>query len=153
MTTADARADTLRRAARAKSEAATARAEAAVRKLARAKEPVNFRAVAEAAGVSVDFLYRHPELRGQIERLRASHRPRGRPRPDSEPGTDAPSGVVRTLTARLAETRRELAEVKAELAVAHGELLCLRRKLGLRPRQEAAVEDAGPRTVPDGGDP
>jgi hypothetical protein len=38
--------------------------------------------------------------------------------------------VVATLTARLTELRRELAETKAQLAAAHGELLALRRHPG-----------------------
>ena len=54
---------TLRRAAAAKRDAAVARAEAGIRKLTKAGEPVTFRAVAAAGGVSVDFLYRHPGLR------------------------------------------------------------------------------------------
>jgi len=38
--------------------------------------------------------------------------------------------VVATLTARLTELRRELAETKAQLAAAHGELLALRKHPG-----------------------
>jgi hypothetical protein len=59
---------TLRQAAAAKREAAAARAEAGIRKLAKTGQPVTFRAVAAAGGVSVDFLYRHPELRARIAR-------------------------------------------------------------------------------------
>ncbi len=129
MTSADARIDTLRQAARTKSEAATARAEAALRKLIRAKAPISFRAVATTAGVSTDFLYRHPELRSRIDGLRA-HKARALPRPaKTSDGDTSESSVVRTLTARLAETRQELANTKAELAAAHGELLLLRRQL------------------------
>ena len=65
---------TLRQAAAAKREAATARAETGIRKLTKTGQPVTFRAVAAASGVSVDFLYRHPELRARIERLRG-HQP------------------------------------------------------------------------------
>ena len=42
----------------------------------------------------------------------------------------AVSGVVATLTARLTELRRELAETKTQLAAAHGELLAVRRHPG-----------------------
>lgn len=129
MNSVDPRIDTLRQAARTKSEAATARAEAALRKLTRAKTPISFRAVATTAGVSTDFLYRHPELRSRIEGLRAQQG-RARPRPPTTIDEDASEpNVVRTLTARLAETRQELANTKAELAAAHGELLLLRRTL------------------------
>jgi hypothetical protein len=84
-------------------------------------------AVAAAGGVSVDFLYRHPGLRARIERL-CGHQPApaGGAAP-GEPGNPGASSVVATLTARLAELRRELAETRAQLAAAHGELLALRR--------------------------
>ena len=57
---------TLRQAAAAKREAATARAETGIRKLTKTGQPVTFRAVAAASGVSVDFLYRHRPRRGGI---------------------------------------------------------------------------------------
>lgn len=121
---------TLRQAAAAKREAAVARAETGMRKLAKAGQPVTFRGVAAAGGVSVDFLYRHAELRARIERLRG-HQPAPAGRvPASDPGDPGTSSVVATLTARLTELRRELAETKAQLAAAHGELLALRRHPG-----------------------
>ena len=120
---------TLRQAAAAKREAA-ARAETGIRKLTKAGQPVTFRAVAAAGGVSVDFLYRHPGLRARIERLRDRQpAPAGKALP-GEPGNPGGSSVVATLTARLTELRRELAETKAQLAAAHGELLALRRHPG-----------------------
>jgi Family of unknown function (DUF6262) len=118
---------TLRQAAAAKHQAATARAETGIRKLTKTGQPVTFRAVAAASGVSVDFLYRHPELRARIERLRG-HQPALAP--SAPPGNPGASSVVATLTARLTELRRELAETKAQLAAAHGELLALRRHPG-----------------------
>ncbi len=146
---------TLRQAAAAKREAAAARAEAGIRKLAKAGQPVTFRAVAAAGGVSVDFLYRHPELRARIERLRGRKPGPAGNTPPGEPGTPGASSVVATLTARLAELRRELAETKAQLAAAHGELLALRRHPGnaapgtdpaaCRPRRHP-VEDASSTT-------
>lgn len=121
---------TLRQAAAAKRDAAVARAEAGIRKLTKAGQPITFRAVAAAGGVSVDFLYRHPGLRARIERLR-SHKPAPAGHtPPGEPGNPAASSVVATLTARLTELRRELAETRAQLAAAHGELLALRRHPG-----------------------
>jgi len=48
-----------------------ARAEQALRQLDRTGQPVTFRSVAAAAGVSRAWLYRQPDLRVMIERLRA----------------------------------------------------------------------------------
>lgn len=121
---------TLRQAAAAKREAAIARAETGIRKLIKTGQPVTFRGVAATGGVSVDFLYRHPELRARIERLRGHQPAPGGSAPASGPGNPGASSVVATLTARLTESRRELAETKAQLAAAHGELLALRRQPG-----------------------
>ena len=126
---AERRAEVLRQAAQTKHAAATKRAEVALRKLIKSGAQINFRAVATAAGVSVDFLYRHPELRHRIEHLRA--RQNSAPTPaaaTAQPGPDE-RGVVVALTARLREARGEVAELKAQLATAHGELLALRRQL------------------------
>lgn len=125
---AERRAQVLREAAQAKRAAATKRAEAALRKLIKSGDEINFRAVAGAAGVSVDFLYRHPELRARIEHLRS--RQDRSPSPAAltpEPARDD-QAVVIALTARLREARGEVSELKAQLAAAHGELLQLRRR-------------------------
>ena len=124
---AERRAEALRQAAQAKHQAATKRAEAALRKLIKSGEEINFRAVATAAGVSVDFLYRHPQLRQRIEHLRATSTEGARGRHARARSDDR--GVVVALTARLREARGEVAELKAQLAAAHGELLALRRQL------------------------
>jgi hypothetical protein len=121
---------TLRQAAAAKRDAAIARAETGIRKLVKTGQPVTFRGVAAASGVSADFLYRHPELRARIERLRGHQPAPGASAPACEPGNPGASSVAATLTARLTELRRELAETKAQLAAARHPLpdqekLCL----------------------------
>lgn len=124
---AERRAEVLRQAAQAKRTAATKRAEGALRKLIKTGEEINFRAVATAAGVSVDFLYRHPDLRARIEHQRSRQQeapPLAKPEPSR-----ADRGVLVALTARLRESHGEVAELKAQLAAAHGELLALRRQL------------------------
>jgi hypothetical protein len=126
---AERRAEVLRAAAQAKRAAATKRAEVALRKLIKTGEEINFRTVSNAAGVSVDFLYRHPELRARIEHLRSrQQRAPSPPAATPEHGQDD-RGVIAALTARLREARGEIAELKAQLAAAHGELLALRRQL------------------------
>jgi len=126
---AERRAEVLRHAAAAKRTAATKRAEVALRELIKTGEQINFRAVATAAGVSVDFLYRHPELRARIEHLRARQQQApARTKPEPGPGR-ADQGVLAALSARLREARGEVTELKAQLAAAHGELLTLRRQL------------------------
>jgi hypothetical protein len=126
--------DNLRAAAQRKRKAATQRAETALDQLTASGEPITFRGLSRAAGVSIDFLYRSP-LRTRVEQLRANqqHTP---PAPrETDPGQPASqSNVVRALTAQLAELKRhhraEIARLETALAAAQGENLELRRRLG-----------------------
>jgi Family of unknown function (DUF6262) len=124
----------LRKAAAARTAAATTRAEAALDRMLRAGQPVTFRGLAAAASVSLDFLYRSPAIRQRVEQLRAQqactapadHSTRTRP---AQPGN-----VVAALTGELAQLKRrhreQIAELQRALQAAHGENLLLRRRLG-----------------------
>jgi Family of unknown function (DUF6262) len=130
-TAGERRADALRRAAQAKRQAAITRAEIAIRKLIKDRQEINFRAVARAAGVSLDFLYGNDDLRQRIEKLRAQQSRRPAPEPAPQAADD--NDIVHILTARLRQerdARRTAAgELEKQLAAAHGELLRLRRLL------------------------
>ena len=127
--------DNLRLAAARKSAAAQARAEQGLRELVRRGQPVTFRGLAQTAGVSLEFLYRHPELRRRVEQLRAQQQSRP-PAPPGRVDPDQPSSVIRTLTAQITELKRrhreEVQALKQALEAAHGENLELRRRLGHR---------------------
>ncbi|MFJ9711635.1 hypothetical protein [Streptomyces sp. NPDC101234] len=87
-----------------------------------------------AAGVSTDFIYRHPVLRPQVEAL---CRARSYSIPGDAahaPGAEAAaSTLVRRLIQQLAADRRkhreEVAQLRAALAAANGELHALRQHL------------------------
>jgi len=137
--------ENLRAAARRKHQAATERAETGLQALIASGDPVTFRGLAKTAGVSIDFLYRSP-LRARIEQLRATQRRTPPSRTELAPQVElAPSqgSVVRTLTAQLAELKRqhrdEVRRLDAALAAAQGENLELRRRLG-RSRSTEPVE-------------
>ena len=125
--------DNLRRAAAAKSAAAQARAENGLRQMRRRGDPITFRGLAQTAGVSLDFLYTTPEIRTQVEQLRARQQAKPPARAPA-PGPDQPSSVIRTLTIQLTELKRhhreEIDTLKQALEAAHGENLELRRRLG-----------------------
>lgn len=65
----------LLQAAQAKHADAIQRAQEAIRRLDRAGQPITFSSVAQAASVHRSWLYRQPELRAQIEHLRANQQP------------------------------------------------------------------------------
>ncbi len=132
--------DNLRQAAARKSAAAKTRADRGLREMIRAGQPITFRGLAQTAGVSLDFLYRTPEIRKRVEQLRAQQQTAPPERVDA----DHPSSVIRTLTAQLAELRRrhrdEVNTLRQALETAHGENLDLRRHLGdRRAHQDAAT--------------
>jgi len=136
--------DNLRRAAAAKSAAAAARADQGIRELVRRGEPVTFRGLAQTAGVSLDFLYRHPEIRQRIEQLRAQQRPTPQAGP-TRTDPDQPSSVIRTLTTQLTELkhrhREEVTTLRQALEAAHGENLQLRRRLPADPTTTSPAHD------------
>lgn len=141
--------DNLRKAATRKSAATQARAEQGLIQMLHEGQPITFRGLAQTAGVSLDFLYHHDDIRQRVEHLRAQQQTRSdRPVRISDP--DNPSSVVRTLTAQLAGLKRrhhdETQELKQALEAAHGENLQLRRRLtatasahdhGTGPRRES----------------
>ena len=94
------------------------RATEALRRLDSTGEPINFAAVAEAAGVSRAWLYRQPDLRTEIEGVRQPRRPTDHAhRPYAERAT--PESVhqqlaaLRTLEAQLRADNQRLREALA----------------------------------------
>jgi hypothetical protein len=128
-TAGERRAEALRQAARAKRQAAVTRAETAIRKLIKDQQEINFRSVARAGRVSLDFLYRNDGLRQRIEKLRSQQN--RRPSPDPAPQGADGSDIVHALTGRLRQERDSrraaVSQLEEQLAAAHGELLRLRR--------------------------
>jgi uncharacterized protein YdcH (DUF465 family) len=120
----DRRVIALGAAATRRSQAAHARAKTALRALDARGEPITFQAVAHAAGVSRQWLYTQPELRDEIEQLRAADSNlEDRPVPTLERASD--NSLRHRNRALLEENQRlraELVAVKDELAVALGEL-------------------------------
>ena len=88
-------------------EAAAARAEAALEALRRQAKPVNFAQIAKAAGVSRSWLYRQPEIREQIERMREAQ-------PRMQRGQSPQRATADSLRQQLHTYREELARLRAE---------------------------------------
>lgn len=134
--------DNLRAAAQRKRVEATGRTEDALANLVKGRQPITFRGVARAAGVSVDFLYNSP-LRARIQELRATA-PGASAAASAEHAAASDSQVLRALAAQLRELKRrhndELTQLQSALAAAHGENLQLRRALGPATARQAAAE-------------
>src|SRR6266540_725948 len=91
-------------AARRRSQATRERAIQALRRLAATGGPATFDSVARTAGVSRSWLYTQPDLRAEIERLRAAygHAPASLPIPARQRASDA--SLQRRLEAVNAES-------------------------------------------------
>jgi hypothetical protein len=91
-----------------------------IERLCREGRPVNFGAVARAAGVSRAWLYRQADLRDSIGRLRSTG-------PAPVPGAQRAS--ISSLRQRLETARAEVARLKAENVVLRDQLA---RQLGAK---------------------
>ncbi len=120
-------------AARRRTEDTRRRAVTAIRRMDAAGTPVNFDTVARHARVSRSWLYTQPDLRTQIERLRARRRPAAAPAavPDRQRATEA-SLLTRleAATDRIRELEADNRQLRDALAHALGE----HRAAGSRPR-------------------
>ena len=123
-------------AARRRAAATLRRAKAALRRLDTTGATITFETVAREAGVSRSWLYNQPDLRAEIERLRARHRvPSARAVPDRQRASDA--SLLRRLQAATERNRQLEAENRAlreALALALGE-----RRTAHLPRAVAKV--------------
>ncbi len=82
---------------------------------------ITFQSVARHAGVSRQWLYEQPDLRHEIDRLRAAARGRGTGIHRAERASEA--SLRQRLATLIAENRRlreEIQALKTELALAYG---------------------------------
>lgn len=112
----------LLQAAAARHHNAVVNATNAIRELDRAGQPITFQAVAAAAGVSRSWLYRDPQMRAEIEELRASTASSSAGPPSRERATrDSLRHQLATLHLDVAQLRRENKALRDQLARRLGE--------------------------------
>jgi len=105
----------LAQAAADRHHATLARARKAIDQLDRSGQPITFRAVAETAGVSQAWLYRHPDIRDLITRLRSA--------PSWSTTTPAAQRAsTESLRQRLDATRAEITHLRAENSMLRDQL-------------------------------
>lgn len=110
-------------AARQRRELTRAKAIQALRTLDASGAPVTFETVAQAAAVSRSWLYAQPDIRAEIERLRAvHHRASATPLPARQRASEA--SLLRRLEAASQRNKQLAAEnrrLREQLALALGE--------------------------------
>lgn len=115
----------LKAAAAARTRTATQQADQALRRMVADNRTITIAAVAREAGVSPDFLYQQTALRQRIMVLRGDRRGTSPVLKEQQRNDD--TNIVLILKQRLALERSARVEAERLLAVAHGELLALRR--------------------------
>jgi ATP/maltotriose-dependent transcriptional regulator MalT len=111
-------------AARHRATATRRRAVAAIRRMDNAGQPISFDAVAREGKVSRSWLYNQPDLRAEIERLRARHDPGPIEQrlPDRQRASDASlRRRLEVATERNRQLETENRHLREALAVALGE--------------------------------
>lgn len=101
--------ENLLQAAQAKHASTLRRAQEALRRLDRTGQPITFSSVAQAANVHRSWLYRQPDLRAQIQRLRADPPPRSHHQVPA-----AQRATTESLRERIETLRREAARLRHE---------------------------------------
>jgi hypothetical protein len=85
------------------------------------KRPVNFKTVAEAAGVSTPYLYQNQAIRERIIHLRSETPSRTETRLKRGRASDASrDAVIETLRLRLKELEGDNRELRKQVEVAYG---------------------------------
>jgi hypothetical protein len=111
-------------AARRRASATRRRAIAAIRRMDNAGQPISFDAVAREGQISRSWLYNQPDLRAEIERLRARRDPRPTEQrlPDRQRASDASQRRrLEVATERNRQLEAENRNLREALAVALGE--------------------------------
>ena len=122
----------LRENARRRHQETLARAERAIGELRQANKPITFPNVSQAAGVSISWLYKQPEIRERIQHLRDQQRKRRGAQPPQVLRSDATDAsrdaIIAALKEQIKELRAENQELRKQLEVVYGQLRQRRRE-------------------------
>lgn len=109
----------LQKAAQKKRLEAYAKVEQAIQQLLKQKRPINFGAVAKAAGVSRSWLYKQPQLKERINYLRDQPRNLGASL-DTQASEASKEAVIQALRVQLKQRSQDIVQLNQRLEVAYG---------------------------------
>ena len=114
--------DGLREAAQKKAETTRERAEAAIALLLCEQRPVNFKTVAETAGISTAWLYEHESIKERIIHLRAKSVPKPQIKipPREQASSASKDAMIAALRQRIGKLEKENSDLKRQVEVANG---------------------------------
>ncbi len=108
--------------AQKKSEVTGQRAEAAITLLLKEQRPINFKTVAQTAGISTAWLYEHDAIKERIIHLRSQQMPKVQVKlPSKEQASNASKdAMIVALQKRIKEQATEIQKLKQQVEVAYG---------------------------------
>src|SRR6266581_6271499 len=114
--------DGLRSSAQRKAAATEQRAEAAIALLIKEQRPINFKTVAQTAGISTAWLYEHEAVKERIMHLRMQQMPKPQVKiPSREQMSSASqAAMISALQKRVREQAAEIEQLKRQVEVANG---------------------------------
>lgn len=108
------------RSAREKSQETLERTDQAINRLVKEGKKINFHTVAEAAGVSIAYLYKHDTVKQRIDHLRKQQSPiKGLPQKQSA-SNDSKQAIITTFKKRIQELQAEIKGLRDHIEVAQG---------------------------------
>lgn len=109
-------------AAKKKREAVLERTEKAIRQLIKENKPINFHTVAQAANVSVPWLYKEIEIKERIQQLREQQKLKIKLNEGRKPSDASKDAMIAALKKRIKGQEEEIQKLKQQLKVAYGQV-------------------------------
>ena len=112
----------LRANAQKKAAATEQRAEAAITLLFKEQRPINFKTVAQTAGISTAWLYEHEVIKARIMHLRAQQTPKAQLKipPKEQASSASKDTMIAALRQRIQKLEKENYDLKRQVEVAYG---------------------------------
>jgi predicted DNA-binding transcriptional regulator AlpA len=114
--------DGLRSSAQKKAMVTEQRAEAALALLIKEQRLVNFKTVAQTAGISTAWLYEHTAIKERIIHLRAQQIPRTQVKlpPREQASSASKDAMIAALRQRIQKLEKENYDLKRQVEIANG---------------------------------
>lgn len=116
----------LKQHAREKHERARYKCEQAIKMLLRERKKINFNRVADAANVSLSWLYKQSDLRSQIAHLRHAENSKIVVPKNERANLDSKNQIIAALRLRISSLEAENRDLRQQNEIVYGELDRLR---------------------------
>lgn len=96
------------------------RADEAIKLLLKDGRAINFKTVAQKAGISMAYLYKNPVLRERIEHLRLQYQPKVNSQTKAAVSDSSKDAIITALREQIKQLQREIENLTRQNEVAYG---------------------------------